>query len=148
MNNNQIEREFGWDDEIEATEMEFILLDPGIYEFTVKSFTRGRFDGSEKMPPCNKAEFDLSIIDPKSDQEVIVKHQLLLHSKMEWLIGQFFVGLGMMEVGERLKPNWSGVVGKTGKCEIEHRTYNDNTYNNVKKFLEPEAAPQQNSYSF
>lgn len=45
----QMEREFGWDDEIVKEGGEgFTLLPPGDYNFTVAKFERGRFAGSEK----------------------------------------------------------------------------------------------------
>lgn len=78
---NDIEREFAWDDEIEKDGGEFPLLPEGDYNFTVKSFQRGRHSGSEKLPPCNKAELTITIWG--ENESVDIKHNLFLHSKVE-----------------------------------------------------------------
>ena len=44
-----------WDDEIENDGSYFTLLDEGDYDFVVKKFERGRFDGSDKISACPKA---------------------------------------------------------------------------------------------
>ena len=38
--------------------------------------------------------------------------------------------------------NWNYVPGATGKCKVGIRTYNDNQYNEIKKFY-----PKDPSYS-
>ena len=48
MMSQQVERELGWDDEIEKDGGSFILLPAGDYNFTVAKFERGRFQGSDK----------------------------------------------------------------------------------------------------
>lgn len=46
-------RELGWDDEIEKG-ADYVLLPEGEYDFTIESFERGRFEGSDKAPACPK----------------------------------------------------------------------------------------------
>ena len=46
---SEMERELGWDDEIEKDSGEFILLPEGDYDFTVESFERSRHGGSENF---------------------------------------------------------------------------------------------------
>lgn len=129
------ERELGWDDEIEK-ESEFILLPEGDYDYVVDSFERGRFEGSEKMPPCNKAILTLKIA--YQGQTATVKHNLLLHTKTEWMLSEFFKSIGQKKKGEPLKMNWGLVPGSKGRCNIEQYTgKNGNTYHQVKRFLEP-----------
>ena len=43
--------ELDWDSEIENEGSEFIVAEPGDYDFVVTAFERGRFQGSAKMPP-------------------------------------------------------------------------------------------------
>lgn len=76
-----------WDSVIEA-ENEFVLLPEGEYEFTVKNFERGYFNGSEKMSACPKAELTLQIDAPQGT--AIVKHNLFLSRKTEGLVCAFF----------------------------------------------------------
>lgn len=129
------ERELGWEDEIQK-ENEFILLPEGDYEFTVESFERSRFNGSEKMPACNMAVLNLRIQYPQGS--TIIKHNLMLHTKTEWALSAFFRAIGQKKKDERLRMNWNMVPGSKGKCKIGIRTYNGNQYNEIKQFYPKE----------
>lgn len=133
-----------WDSVIEA-ENEFVLLPEGEYEFTVKSFERGYFNGSEKMSACPKAELTLQIDAPQGT--AIVKHNLFLSRKTEGLVCAFFISIGQKKHGEPLRMNWAQVVGSKGRCKIGQRLYNDNYYNEVKKFLEPDESTQRPAFT-
>lgn len=152
--NNDMEREFGWDDVIEKDGGDFVLLPEGDYNFTVSKFERGRFNGSEKMPPCNQAKLELTIHSPEHG-DVIVFHNLFLHSKTEGLLSNFFSGIGQKKKGEKLKMNWSTVVGSKGRCKIKENKYTtskgeERVNNQVQKFYPYEevfgSQPQQQSY--
>lgn len=149
---NTTEREFGWDDEIAKDGEAFPLLPEGDYDFTVKSFQRGRHNGSEKLPACNKAELTITIWG--KEDVVDVKHNLFLHSKVEGMLSAFFTSIGQKKHGEKLKMNWNTVVGAKGKCHvyIDTYTYNGQEYqsNKIKKFYVPDAniqtaSPQPNT---
>ncbi|AMS11405.1 DUF669 domain-containing protein [Erysipelothrix rhusiopathiae] len=150
LNNNQFERELGWDDEIQDDGEDFIILKPGNYDFVVKKFERGRFDGSEKMPACNMALVTITVEDPDTGRQVDVQNRILLHRKTEWTISAFFASLGMKKKGEKIKPQWNMIVAKVGKCKIKNREYNGNLYNEVDKFYrkEEEVVNQQASWGF
>lgn len=127
--------ELGWDDEI-TKESEFIILPEGEYDFRVDMFERGRFDGSEKMSACNKAILTLKVMSPEG--EVTIKDNLLLHSKTEWKLSEFFKSIGHKKSGEPLRMNWSLVPGSKGRLLVEQYTgKNGNIYNQVKRYLEP-----------
>lgn len=147
-----IERELGWDDEIQKDGGEFIVLPAGDYNFTVTKFERGRFTGSDKMPACNQAKLDLSI---HSDQhgDVVVFHNLFLHTKTEGLISNFFSGIGQKKKGEKLRMNWNVVVGSKGrlKLEINEFTGKDGvkrTNNQVKTFYAADEVTGQHQAPF
>lgn len=128
-------RAFSWDDEIEKDD-DFIVLPDGDYYFRVEGFERGRHPGSEKLPPCPKAIIKIKVF---SDQgEISLNHNLFLHSRTESMISAFFVGIGLKKKGERLKMDWNKVVGAEGKLKLGTRTYNGNTYNDIKKFYRPD----------
>lgn len=110
-----IDKEYGWDDEIEKDEQE--TLAEGDYSYTVKSFERGRFNGSEKIPACNMAIITIAIHSDKPD--VDCKANLILHSKMEWKLSEFFESIGQKKKGEKIHMNWNKVVGATGRCCIK-----------------------------
>lgn len=120
MNN---EREFDWDDEI-VEESSFTLLEEGEYEFIVDKFTRGLYEpkhAESKIPACKKACLELKIIHNGST--VVLKKDLLLHSKMEWMLSQFFISIGQKKQGEPLKMNWNEVPGARGLVKIGIREY-------------------------
>ena len=125
-----------WDDAIENDGQEFIILPEGDYNFTVTDFERGRFPGSAKMSPCNKATLTLQV--KTEDGIASIRTDLILNRLVEFRISAFFRCIGQKKHGEPLKMNWQLVPGSSGKCKVGIRTYNGNDYNEIKKFLEPE----------
>jgi len=136
------EGELGWNDVIENDSPEFVILPDGDYDFEVIDFERGRHNGSEKLPPCNKAIVHIRI-EGKEGVSTI-KHQLFLHTITEGMLCAFFTGIGQRQKGERLKMNWNAVVGSKGRCKVGTRKWTNDegkemVFNEVKKFYEPEA---------
>lgn len=133
-----VERELGWDDEIQKDGGEFIVLPAGDYNFTVTKFERGRFAGSEKMPPCNQAKLELTVHSLEHG-DVVVFHNLFLHTKTEGLLSNFFAGIGQKKKGEPLRMNWQTVVGSKGRLKLEINKFTgkdgvERTNNQVKSF--------------
>ena len=124
-----------WDDEIQQ-ESTFTLLPEGDYSFKVVNFERAWYDGSEKIPPCNKAIITIRIEDEVGTAEL--KENLFLTTKTEGLLSAFFSSIGQKKKGEPLRMNWNKVIGSSGRVKISTRSYNDNTYNQVKRWLSPE----------
>lgn len=118
----EIERELGWDDEIEKDGGNFVLLPAGDYNFTVAKFERGRFQGSDKMPPCNQAKLELTVHSPELGN-VTIFHNLMLHTKTEGFLSNFFTGIGQKKKGERLRMNWNLVTGAKGRCKVIQNKY-------------------------
>lgn len=116
------ERELGWDDEIEKDGGGFILLPAGDYNFTVAKFDRGRFQGSDKMPACNQAKLVLTIHSTEHG-DVTIFHNLMLHTKTEGFLSNFFTGIGQKKKGEKLRMNWNMVTGARGRCKVIENKY-------------------------
>lgn len=138
---NSEDRELGWDDVIENDSPEFVILPDGDYDFEVVDFERGRHNGSEKLPPCNKAIVHIRVEGKEGIS--IIKHQLFLHTITEGMLCAFFTGIGQRQKGERLKMNWNAVVGSKGRCKVGTRKWTNDegkemTFNEIKKFYEPE----------
>ncbi|HHV35786.1 MAG TPA: DUF669 domain-containing protein [Syntrophomonadaceae bacterium] len=134
-------RELDWDDQIEDDGPEFIILPPGDYDFEVTDFERGRHQGSDNLPPCNKAIVYLRI--EGKEGATTIKHQLFLHTKTEGLLCAFFTGIGQRKKGERITMNWDKVIGATGRAKIGIRKWTNDKgetleFNEVKRFYEPE----------
>lgn len=137
----QQERELGWDDTITQDGGDGgILLAPGDYIFEVQKFERARYTPgpTSKLPPCNMAKLELKI---QSDQgTAIVFNNLYLHTSTEGLLSAFFASIGQKKKGEPLQMNWNMVIGAKGVVKIKHRTYKDNTYNDVDRFYPLDAS--------
>ena len=142
MANDTVERELEWDDTIEK-DSAFVLLPEGDYDFTVKSFERGRYEPgpNAKLPPSKQATLTLEVTD--GVQTATVTHRLFLHSRCEGMLCEFFLAIGLRKHGEPLKMNWPAVPGAKGRCKIGIRKWTNSKTgeemqgNEVKRFLEP-----------
>ena len=120
-------RELDWDSEI-SQESSYTILPEGEYPFSVASFERGYHNGSDKLPPCNKAILTIEIDGGKLGKST-VKHNLFISRRTEGILCEFFIAIGLK------------MPGAKGRCKVGIRTYNGNEYNEIKRFLEPAAAP-------
>lgn len=138
--------ELDWDSEIENEGSEFVVAEPGDYEFTVTGFERGRFQGSAKMPPCNQAKLTIRLDLPEGTCEI--KHNLFLHSKTEWKLCEFFTAIGQRQSGQRVAMNWNAVIGSKGRCKVSKRSFESRDgktlwANDIDKFYAPSSADKQ-----
>lgn len=133
----------GWDDEIiDPGEPEFVLLTPGVYDFTITGFERGHFDGSEKMDACSMAKLTLKCSN--GVQETTVFTNLFLSSAVAFKLSKFAKSIGDMPAGDskgqKFHVDWNNIIGKSGKCKIKTRVYNGRGYNEVDDFIVPDPA--------
>lgn len=132
-----------WDDALENDGQEFITLPEGDYVFTVTDFERGRYPGSAKIPPCNKASLTLQV---KTDDGIArVRTDLILYRSLEWKISSFFRCIGQKQKGQRLVMNWNSVVGSRGRAHFKPRTYTagdgtERTTNDVDRYYDYDEA--------
>ncbi|MBS6396698.1 MAG: DUF669 domain-containing protein [Clostridiales bacterium] len=131
-----MEREFNWDDEI-TKDSEYTLLPAGDYRFTVESYERSRFNGSDNLPACNMAIVKIRINAGEAG-ETTISHRLYLHSKTEGILSAFFSSIGLKKKGEPLRMNWNQVPGSSGKCKLGIREYKEEKYNEIKRFYPSE----------
>lgn len=139
------EKELQWDDVIEKDDSEFVLLQEGDYDFTVESFERARHNGSEKLPPCNKAVLKLRIDSEQGT--AYINHNLFLHTITEGILSAFFSSIGQKKKGEPLRMDWGRVPGSTGRAKVVIRTYENRDgekrrANDIKRFYPKEEAGQ------
>lgn len=128
-------KEIGWEDTVEKGE-EYALVPAGDYDFVVESFERGRYEGSDKVPPCNRALLKIRVDGPEGTS--VMSESLLLYDKMQWKLAEFFLSIGAEETDGRVKMNWNMVPQATGRATIEvkpDRNDPSKKYNHVKKFL-------------
>lgn len=132
-NNQNMERELGWEDEIVNDGQEYIDIPDGEYDFLVESIDRGRFQGSAKMPACNQVKITL-VVEVPGIGPASISTSLMLHSRMEWKLSEFFASIGLKQKEQPLKMRWN-IQGAKGRCKISHRTHEGKTYNEVKRFI-------------
>lgn len=139
------EKELQWDDVIEKDASEFVLLQEGDYDFTVESFERARHNGSEKLPPCNKAVLKLRIDSEQGT--AYINHNLFLHTITEGMLSAFFASIGQKKKGEPLRMDWGRVPGSTGRAKVgihpyKNRDGEERRSNEIKRFYPKEGAGQ------
>ncbi|MBQ9348864.1 MAG: hypothetical protein IJT94_16250 [Oscillibacter sp.] len=140
----------GWDDTINGDDANgYEPLPEGDYYFTVKNFTRGRYEGSEKLPPCNKAVLTLALTSawtPTQEKPAAAGEttaNLLIVKSLRWKLSQFFIAIGYLKPGEEKAMNWNIVPGSTGTCTVSIREWTGNDGkkhkgNEVTRFYDPE----------
>ena len=130
----------GWEDEINDDHVD---LQPGTYQFRVMKLTRGRHDGADWMPPCNKVEAELVITEPTTGEDVIIRDTLYLHVKGKWKICKFFESLGIKKKGEPLKMTWN-IIGRTGWANtILKEGSRGGKFANIKSYISAEEMTAQ-----
>lgn len=150
MNMNKFEegREIGWNDSIEK-DNDFHIVAEGDYDFEVIGFERGRHNGSDKLPPCNKAIISLRLSSP--EDETILTHNLFLHTKTEGMLCAFFTAIGQRKKGERIVMDWNRVIGARGRCKVGVRSWTGQdglarVSNEIKRFYEPTEGTASRTY--
>lgn len=141
-----------WDDVLENDGQEYVVLPEGDYIFTVTDFERGRFPGSAKMQPCNKATLTLQV--ETDDGVANVRTDLILNRLVEFRISAFFRCIGQKKQGQRLVMDWNHVVGSRGRAHFKPRNYtdrdgNERQANNVDYFYDYDEeyfAPEKNLF--
>lgn len=140
-NNNNVEREFDWNDEIVNDGAQFVELTPGYYQFVVTKFERGRHtpnpNSQGKLPACNKAILTLQIETAEGIAQLT--HNLFLHTSTEGMLSAFFGAIGQKKHGEPLRMNWNNVIGAKGVCRVNKRQgtgqYADRQYDNIQAMI-------------
>lgn len=148
MSDQDLGEALGWGDSIRNEGGGSAHVDPGVYGFEVQGVDRGQFNGSERMRPCPIAKVRAKLTDGPGAGAVLTAN-IYLNSRQIWKIGQFFRCIGMWPANptgdDSLRPmDWTGAVGRTGRCEVRDRSYNGKTYSDL-NFLEPERPGQDAS---
>lgn len=134
-----------WEVEIDdGSEFEYVVFEPGDYDFTVKSFERG----IAKESGNNMAILELEITD--GERKAIVKDWIVLTNKTIWKIASFFRSIGMKKKGKNFTTKWKETVGKTGRCTLtqeDKESQKGKTYkiNKIDAYLDP---PQEEEFKW
>ena len=105
--NNQNNEFLNWGEGFTAQEDEFVLLDEGVYNFTVTKMEKKVYSGnSTKIPNgCPYAELNVQVQSQKGTTNI--RERLYLLKSMQWKLTQFFASIGQPVVtGQVFNPNW------------------------------------------
>ena len=138
--NNNFDRELDWDSEI-VKDSEYVLLPPGLYQFTVEGYERAQHtpspnNPSAKLPSCPKAIVSIKI--DANEGEKTLKHNLFLHSSVEGMLSAFFGAIGLKKKGEpfNMGAAWKQIAGTTGVCKVVVKdSSNGNQFNEIKGMI-------------
>lgn len=137
----------GWDDDFEAQDG-FVLLPEGDYAFEITKVEKSRHNGSDKVPPCNKAIVTFCVHAQQGDA-IITENYLLID--LDWArrkMTEFFSAIGFAEKGgQRVRMHWGpDLIGRRGVCHVAPRKYkgqdgSDRETNDLKKLYPMWAQP-------
>jgi hypothetical protein len=132
----------GWDDEIDGKAR--TLLAPGPAKFTISKMERAQQDGG-KYAGNRVAVLTMELEDADGNKGEC-KIRLILNADFMWKIQGMFWAIGDAPQEGAFRPDWQGLIGKSGNCEVEQRDYvtrkgEDRTINDLKEFLAPGALP-------
>lgn len=129
----------------EADEGGWTLVPAGIYIFVVSNVQTERYEPgpNSKLPACWKVAVTLDVRDTAGNAGRVTEN-LFCTKKQAWKIKNLFVACGLVQrSAESFTPDWKGLLGHDGVCEIGVRNYkdrdgNDRQANEVKRFFDPE----------
>jgi len=131
--------ELEWDSEIQA-DTGNTLLSVGVADFKIVNMKRDRYNGGAKISACPMVKLEVQLSNDEGRTKI--ESTLFLHSDVEWKLSEFFRAIGLKKHGEKIRMDWTAVVGAVGKCEVGIREYVDkNTaekkqINEIKKWLD------------
>lgn len=129
----------------DVEEQEYILLEPGEYQFTVDDVEYDDHNGSAKIPPCGKVIVSMSVDTERG--KAYMKNNFYVCKEGAGLMAAFLKSIGVLKEGQKtFTPDWDSYIGKTGIVKTSQHEYNGNTYNNVERFVpeKKKAAPASN----
>ena len=129
-----------WDSPIANEGRNFHLFPEGAeVHFEVTDLTRA----TSRNLNCPMAKLKLRVFEfSNPDLENVIIENLVLHTSCEWKLCEFFTAIGQRRHGDKLAPDWSAVVGATGRCKLGIDTFtkrdgSEGQANRVRTFLEP-----------
>lgn len=126
----------------DVEEQEYVLLEPGEYQFKVEDVDFDDHNGSAKIPPCGKVIVSLSVETEQG--KAYIKNNFYVCKEGAGMIASFLKSIGVLKDGQKtFTPDWESYVGKTGMVKTSQHEYNGNTYNNVDRFLAPSKKAQK-----
>lgn len=135
---------FDWNDEVDPKEAPKPLLPEGPAMFTVLGVKRAR-EVKKGGGVQNVAKIKMLVVSDVDQSEAEMEENIWLVLNLKWKFIAFFTAIGQRKHGDEgpFVPDWAKVDGATGRCEINHRSYQNNkgetvTVNNIKAFVADE----------
>lgn len=134
-NENETADILGWDSPIENEGTNFVVLE----ENTVCDCTVIGFEPKQTKSGAPMAALRIECVAPEG--RTIVDDNLALQRNCEWKLCEFFTAIGQRVHGQRIVPDWDGVLGAKCRATVSKEPWlsNPNRFSNkIKKYLEPE----------
>lgn len=151
MMNNQQQVNLDYNSSIEATENEFITLQPGTYAFTVTDVAYDSYqpgpNASGKIPAGTKKV--ILTLNIECEQGIAnVKDTFFIHPTTSWRITAVHKCLGLLpeDYKGNFNMNWGSMAGRSGWVKIKNEQGTTNTnmlFHKVDSYLKPSQFPVQ-----
>lgn len=112
--------------EDDGSTVEFSLLPAGEYRFNVQKVNKDFYKAGPNSKIADQTPFielELIVNNEDNTKANYIRTRIFLSSAFEWKISSFFRSIGMKKHGERVKMDWDGSIGKTGRCTVTVREY-------------------------
>lgn len=125
----------------DVPEQEYVLLQPGEYDFTVDSIDFDDYNGSTKIPACPMVIANIHI--DTDNGKAFLTNRFYICQECAGLNAAFIKSIGKLKDGQRqFTMDWDSYIGLTGRVKTSQREYNGNMYNQVDRFLPPQKKQQ------
>lgn len=126
----------------EVESNEYVLLNPGEYQYTVDSVDYGDYNGGTKIPPCGMVIVNIHV--DTDNGRAFLNERFYVCREGGGKIAGFFKSVGDLKDGQKkFTPDWDALPGKTGIVKTKQREYNGNLYNDVDRFVAPKKKAAQ-----
>ena len=105
----------------DTEERQYVNLAPGYYDVVIDSVEKGMHGNTGRIGECPMATIMAHVDTPEG--RAIVKNTLYIHPSCKLGLKFFFDSVGINPNGLTYAQAFDGVVGMTGRVEIQNRTY-------------------------
>ena len=131
-----------WNAEIEDSDYDsdydYDIAPEGDYSFEVMNCIRRPFEGSEKLPECDKAVLTLELTGEDGKCYTVMTDIKVCKKLLRILIVPFFRAIGRLKKGGKVAMDWENIIGAKGhvRVTIYNPSGSERKYNNF-EFIAP-----------
>jgi len=127
------------------------MMPKGEYSYTITHYKCGWYDGSSKLPACNKATVFFRF--EYNGDNIELEKMFFITPKMKYWVAKLWTSCGLRKRGEKINTNWDDLAGCTGRCFVMVDSYKkkdgtDGQSNKIEDFIDfgsPVTQPKQDT---